>query len=123
MSDPFASPKQTLAWAKRHLNSNAILAQIATDNDRRYVIEKNPDGVTEPHKIELAEEFVDLTCIIFDFTNNLRSVLDQTAFRVARLHTGRDDPKHASFPFCSDAAALAARSDEDATTRARLGTD
>ena len=48
MSDLFASPKQTLAWAKRHLNSfNAILAQIATDNDRRYVIEKNPDGVTE----------------------------------------------------------------------------
>jgi hypothetical protein len=110
MSDLFASPKITLAWAKRHLyNFNTILSQIATDNDGRYVIEPNPDGVTEAHKVKLADEFNDLTCIIFDFTNNLRSVLDQTAFQVARLHTGRDDPKYASFPFCSDASTLAAK--------------
>jgi hypothetical protein len=110
MRDPFDSPKRTLAWAKRHLNSfNTILSQIATDNDGRYVIEPNPDGVTESHKVKLADEFSDLACIIFDFTNNLRSVLDQAAFQIARIHTGSDVPKSASFPFCSDATKLASK--------------
>jgi hypothetical protein len=108
MIDLFESPKRTLAWAKHHLNNfHTKLAQIPTENHRTDVIEKNPDGVTEAHKIKLDKElFGDLACIAFDFTNNLRSVLDQMAFQIGRRHIGRD-PSAAKFPFVTNAADLA----------------
>src|SRR5271157_2161046 len=83
MIDPFESPKRTLAWAKHRLNNfHAKLAQITSDNGRAYIIEPNLNGVPEAHKIKFDRElFGDLACIAFDFTNNLRSVLDQMNVR------------------------------------------
>src|SRR5664280_557339 len=106
-NDPFESPRRTLDWAKHHLNNfRAKLVQIPTEDYRTDIIEKNPDGLTEAHKIKLNKElFGDLACIVFDFTNNLRSVLDQMAFQIGRLHIGRD-PSAAKFPFTTDASDL-----------------
>jgi hypothetical protein len=108
MSDNlFDSPKITLAWAKHHLNNfHTKLANISSDNHRTDIIEKNADGLTEAHKIKLDKKlFDDLACIAFDFTNNLRSVLDQMAFQIGRRHIGKD-PSAAKFPFVTDGAHL-----------------
>jgi hypothetical protein len=109
MTDPFESPKRTLAWAKGHIDDfHTKVAEIASDKHWTYIVEINLDGRTEAHKIKLNRElFGDLACIAFDATNNLRSVLDQLAFQIARLHTGGDSPRSAAFPFASDAAKLA----------------
>jgi hypothetical protein len=109
MIDPFDSPKRTLAWAKHHIkNFHTKVAEIASDKHWTYIVETNLDGRTEAHKIKLNRElFSDLAFIAFDATNNLRSVLDQMAFQIARLHTGNDNPKSAAFPFALDAAKLA----------------
>jgi hypothetical protein len=109
MTDPFESPKRTLAWAKHHINDFRIkVAEIASDKHWAYIVETNLDGRTEAHKIKLDRDlFGALACVAFDATNNLRSVLDQMAFQIARLHTGNDNPKSAAFPFAADAGKLA----------------
>ena len=111
MVDPLDSPKRTLARAKHHTNDFRIkVAEIASDKHWTDIVETNLDGRTEAHKIKLDRELLDdLACVAFDATNNLRSVLDQMAFQIARLHTGNDNPKSAAFPFALNATKLADR--------------
>jgi hypothetical protein len=102
--DPFRSPKRRLARAKENLQKfdDAVKAFIKSDPYAR-VVERDPDGVTEIHKItlkrQLPEEAIHLAAEIVEA---LRSTLDQTGYACAVL-AGVRKSKSAYFP-CADSA-------------------
>jgi hypothetical protein len=99
-NDLFYSARLTLKRAKHHIGDfHAKINGIPNDAHFSYIIEPNLDGVTETHKIKIAKEFFgDLSCILFDIANNLRSALDQMAYQIGLAHIGKP-PKSAKFPF------------------------
>jgi hypothetical protein len=109
-SDPFYSPKRTLARARHHVRDfESKLATFATGKDWTYVGKSDPQGRTAKiHKIKFDRDFFEeISCIAFDAANNLRSVLDQTAYTVAVL-SGAKKPFDARFPMARNAAGLKA---------------
>jgi hypothetical protein len=90
-----------LGRAKRHLaDLEAQINIFVRDKPWNMVIEKDVDGITNLVKVKFTERLAeDLPNIVFDCVNNLRAVLDQMAFAIARKHTGLSSPKSAKFPF------------------------
>jgi hypothetical protein len=90
-----------LGRAKRHLaDLEAQISAFARDKPWSIVIEKDVNGITNAVKVKFTQRLAeDLPNIVFDCANNLRSVLDQTAFAVGVKHTGAPNPKSAKFPF------------------------
>jgi len=101
MADLFASPKNMLRRAKYHINDlNTQISAFMHDKPWSHVIEKDVDGITDLHKVKFNKRLSDdLPGIVFDAANNLRPVLDQMAFAIAVVHTGKINPTSAKFPF------------------------
>jgi hypothetical protein len=101
MVDFFKSPRSMLSRAKRHYSDvEKHIKSFIRGKPWAMVIEKDVDGVTNVLKVKFSDRLGDdLPNIIFDCANNLRSVLDQTAYAIARKHTGLNAPKSAKFPF------------------------
>ena len=107
MADLFTSAKSTHRHAIHRIGEfEAKITAFERDRDWSYVIEKNADGTKESHKIKFKKIFFDETPnIVFDAVNNLRAVLDQTAYAAA-VASGKLNPKCAYFPIGDDAAGL-----------------
>src|SRR5436190_12345909 len=104
MADIFSSPRQMLRNAKRHLaNLEIEINRFGEEKPWAYVIEDDPDTPTKIHKVKFTKQLSEfLPGIVFDCANNLRPVLDQTAFAIAVRHTRNSRPKSAKFPFGPD---------------------
>jgi hypothetical protein len=100
MINIFTSPNKMLNRGKRHISDlETQINSFIHDKPWSRVVEIDVDGVTELHKIKFTKTLSeDMPHIVFDAANNLRSALDQTAFQIARRHTGIDNPKSAKFP-------------------------
>jgi len=101
MADIFKSPRSMLGQAKRHLsNLETEVSRFSKIGAWTPVAEKDINGAGEILKIAFSDRFADqFPHIVFDCANNLRPVLDQTAFAIARTHTGLSNPRSAKFPF------------------------
>ena len=107
MADLFSSAKSTLRRAQHHIyDLGAKLNAVTRNKPWAYDIERDLDGVTEVHKIKIAERFSDdLPCVVFDVVNNLRACLDQTSY-AACIGSGRADTEFGYFPFAKHAIHL-----------------
>jgi hypothetical protein len=105
--DPFYSPKRTLSRAKHHVGDfEAKITAFAGGQYWSYSPERDSRGLAQRHKVIFDRDFFeDLGGVVFDAANNLRAVLDQSAYATAILG-GVLEPKSAYFPISSDAAKL-----------------
>jgi hypothetical protein len=101
MPDLFDSPKRMLNWARRRIAElEGEISAFTRQKPWAIVSEVDGDGVTDVFKVKFTKTLSeDIPHIVFDAVNNLRPVLDQTAFAVAVRHTRNDSPKSAKFPF------------------------
>jgi hypothetical protein len=106
-SDPFYSPKRTLARARHHIGDfEANITGFENGKYQSYVVERDAHGRPTRPKVKFDRDFFEqITCIAFDAANNLRSALDQAAFTAANLG-GKLNPKKAYFPMGVDALGL-----------------
>jgi len=102
--DHFYSAKRRLSRAKKHARDleSAGIAFINSDPYRR-VVELDVNGITKLHKIRLTKPFPEeLSDFATDAFDNLRSVLDHTAYASAVVK-GISSPEYACFPFSNTA--------------------
>jgi hypothetical protein len=100
MIDPFESPRITLRRARHHIDDFKSRVATVTNSyeHRSYVIDVNPDGITETHKIQFRKEFFeDMSCVVFDAANNIRSALGQMSYIIG-FKFRNSHPKSCSFP-------------------------
>lgn len=99
MVDPFSGPRSLIERAKHHIQElNDRLLSFAKDGSWSYVVGVDPKEGGTVHKIKFNQRLDgDLANIAFDCANNLRSVLDQTAYQIALLNNVVE-PKSAKFP-------------------------
>jgi hypothetical protein len=110
MSDPFASSRSRLAWAKETLipDLNKRLWEFNNLNPYAKVIEPDPQKPDwEIHKIKLVQPFPEAFAnIASDVVVNLRSALDNAGYAIA-VATGKPDARNTAFPFAKDVANMA----------------
>jgi len=101
MADIFDSPKRMLRWSKQHIDKlEREIISFSHEKPWSIVSERGADGTTDVFKVVFNRQLSDdLPHIVFDAANNMRTVLDQTAFAVAVQYTGNKSPKSAKFPF------------------------
>jgi len=78
-----------LRWG-RHRIADLEREVISFSHEKPWAIisEVDSDGVTDVFKVKFTKRLSeDIPHIVFDAVNNLRPVLDQTAFAVAVRHT------------------------------------
>jgi hypothetical protein len=104
MADLFASAKAVFRRAQKHVEDlNVTINEFGPDKPYRLVVEDDPHFGKHILKAKFSESFSeDISCIMFDAVNNLRSSLDQAAYAIATKHRG-DSDRYAYFPFASDA--------------------
>jgi hypothetical protein len=109
MPDRFHSPRLTFKRAKHHIRDfERIVTEFKDGQPWTYAIDKESNPVEHIHKIKFQREVpVELSCILFDATNNLRAVLDQCGY-AASTAAGRPT-KHIAFPFSNCQANFANR--------------
>jgi hypothetical protein len=106
-SDPFYSPKRRLVRAQKHLiNLDRRIKRFVYSQPHKLVVELDPDGVNELHKIKLTKR-LPLNCddIAFEAVFTLRAVLDQTAYAAA-IASGKYKPRNAYFPIADNLDSL-----------------
>jgi hypothetical protein len=88
-----------LARAKRQVaDLDTQIKAFAKEKPWSHVVEKDPTGATDIHKVKFTARLSDdLPHIVFEAANNLRAVLDQLGFAAANL-AGNKDPKSCKFP-------------------------
>jgi hypothetical protein len=101
MPDLLDSPKRMLRWARHRIAElEGVISAFAHEKPWAIVSEIDSDGVTDIFKVKFTKRLSeDLPHIVFDAVNNLRPVLDQTAFAIAVRHIGNNSPTSAKFPF------------------------
>jgi hypothetical protein len=102
--NPFYSATRRLARAKKHA-ADLEVTGTSFINSEPYVraVDLDFNGVTKLHKVKLIKPFPEeLADIATDAFDNLRSVLDQTAYGAA-IAGGNPAPNFAYFPFSSTA--------------------
>ena len=107
MKDPFHSPFRKIARANHHLSDlQKALRAFSDSNPYTRVKEPHENGISDIHKIVLAEPFPDeIEEIVADAANCLRAALDQSGYAIARA-SGLKRPRQAYFPFAPGAAEL-----------------
>jgi hypothetical protein len=100
MADLFYSPRLTLARAKHHIRDfNQIVNTFINDNPWTYLVDKDSNPGCDVHKIKFLRQLPEeLPCILFDITNNLRAVLDQSGYASA-IAARSPSLKAVKFPF------------------------
>jgi hypothetical protein len=104
MSDIFRSAKSVLRRANHHIaDLKSEIGTFTADKPYTYVIERDGQTGKDAHIVRFNTEFSDdLSCIMFDAVNNLRSCLDQLTWAIQVKHSGSKNTAH--FPFASDEA-------------------
>ena len=100
MRDLFASPRLTILRAQHHIyDLNAKINEFVNNQPWSHAIEKDVDRIHDLHKIKFDRRLsADLPNILFDASNNLRSVLDQAGYAAA-VGSGNTRLKATKFPF------------------------
>jgi hypothetical protein len=103
MADIFMSAKSVLRRANHHIaDLKSEIETFTADKPYSYVIERDSQTGKDAHIVRFSESFSDdLSCILFDAVNNLRSCLDQMTWAIQVKHSGIK--KTVYFPFASDA--------------------
>lgn len=109
MADILQSAKYSVTHARRHMATlEAELRAFFDAAPYRQVIEFDPSGPTDIHKLKLTAKLPDvLSGVAFDAVSNLRAALDQAGYAVAVAAGGSG--KQAYFPFGDTAAEAASR--------------
>ncbi len=105
----FGDSRLRLQWAKEEFTDFQRLARIYfRRTPHEILIEPDPDGIREHHKLRLGKPFPStLTKRTVHTVENLRAALDLTAIAVARLANLPLDNVH--FPFCKTATDFKSR--------------
>ncbi|MEE8439620.1 MAG: hypothetical protein V3S07_08525 [Micropepsaceae bacterium] len=110
MNEHFSSAHLTLERAHFHISDlEGQINEFRHNNSWAYFVETDPETGDQIHKIRFTHKvLVRWSCVLFDAVNNLRAVLDQTAYAVAVI-TESPSTKHVAFPFAKDKAHWAAK--------------
>jgi hypothetical protein len=107
MSDPFASSRRKIAWAKKNITNLKRQITKFLQQDDLYTVFTEPDPHNPQqtiHKMRLAKHFPDgLSERTGDIVNNLREALDHTIYALSKFKKPSITPGEAYFPFASDA--------------------
>lgn len=109
MTDHLSNSRYSLAHAQRRINElQAEIIAFAGSNPYTRVIEPDPNGTDNIHKVKLVKPVpVAIPGIVFDAANSLRCALDQAGFTVAcKAGTGG---RNAKFPFGDNIAEVKSR--------------
>jgi hypothetical protein len=108
MSDPFASSRRKIAWAKKNIPKLNSITKEFVKQENLYTILKEPDPHNPQHtvhKMRLLKQIPDgLSELTGNIVDDLRAALDHALFGIARIHKP-GMPAHllnASFPFAGD---------------------
>ncbi len=107
MSDPFASAKRSLRRGYLHIGDLAqrLNAINKTGEYATFVVEPQPDGLTEVLKLQFHPLFRDeFPCIVFDAVSNFRACLDQMTYAISIKGGLTKDAAY--FPIVTDAEHL-----------------
>ena len=100
-NDPFYSAKLRIARAQEHLET--LETQISTffaEKPYVHIVEPDPNGTHEIHKIRLTKPFPFLWRILAtEIVEHLRASLDQVTWQTVLLATGNPNSSQAAFPF------------------------
>lgn len=101
--DPFYSAKLRIERAKEHLNDlEAKIGSFFAENPYTRVVDPDPDGVHEIHKIRLTQRIPYRWRILAtEIIEHLRASLDHSVWATANLHNGSLNEFNV-FPFSSD---------------------
>lgn len=104
MADIFSSAKSVLRRANHHIEDlKSEIATFTVGTPYTYIIESDSETGKDAHIVRFNTAFSDdLSCIMFDAINNLRSCLDQMTWAIQLKHSG--SKKTAHFPFANDEA-------------------
>jgi hypothetical protein len=110
MSDPFASSRSKLAWAKEHLFTDLHQRVEGFHSLQPYtrVVEPDPKRPGyEIHKIKLVKPFPEeIRNVTGDLVNNLREVLDNAGHSIA-IAANVPQTRSTAFPFARDVTQMA----------------
>jgi len=106
MADIFSSAKAVLRRANHHITDlKSEINRISPNEPYTHVIEQDAETGDYLQILRFNPNFSeDISCILFDAINNLRSCLDQMTWAIATKHTGGSQDVVAHFPFASDAS-------------------
>ena len=110
MSDPFASSRSKLAWAKENLlpDLHRRIEEFGNLNPYAKVIEPDPQTPGwEIHKIKLVRPFPEaFGNLVGDLVGNLREALDTAGYSIA-VAANSPRTKNTAFPFARDVTQMA----------------
>jgi len=109
MSDPFASSRSKLAWAKENLFPDLQRRIEEFHNLEPYakIIEPDTQAGWEVHKIKLIKPFPEsFGNLVGDLVGNLRETLDTAGHSIATA-VGKPNAKNTAFPFARDVTQMA----------------
>jgi hypothetical protein len=106
--DPFYSAKVRIDRAKKHLNDlEAEIDQFFAKNPYTPIVEPDPDGVHQIHKLKFTQRFPFIWRILStEIVEHLRSALDHATWATVYLKTGNPNLEQAAFPFAKTATDL-----------------
>jgi hypothetical protein len=111
MSDPFASSRLKLAWAKKHLADfeRETKAWFDEQDYASIFIEPHPNKPDHVvHKLRFTKQIPDVWSeVVGTIVDSLRAALDHAIYGVA-VAAGCNNPRNAYFPFSKDAASFEA---------------
>jgi hypothetical protein len=109
MSDPFASSKSKLAWAKENLlpDLHRRISEWMNQDPYAKVVEADLKPGWEVHKIKMVKPFPpEIANIVGDLVGNLREALDTAGHSIA-LAASSPRTKNTAFPFAGDVTQMA----------------
>jgi hypothetical protein len=109
MSDPFASSRSKLAWAKENLfpDLHHRIEGWMSQSPYAKIIEADSKPGWEVHKIKLVQPFPEtFGNIVGDLVGNLREVLDNAGYAIA-VAANSPKTKNTAFPFASNVSQMA----------------
>jgi hypothetical protein len=109
--DPFYSARLRIARAQEHLQDlETQINSFFGEKPYTRVVEDDPDGIHEIHKIRLTRRFPFRWRILAtEIVEHARSSLDHATWASAYLRTNNPNLEFGVFPFASDATKLANR--------------
>jgi len=100
MSEKFIHARALVKRAKLHEGKlkKSLIDFKKSYTPRGFIDEESQPGV-RLYKINIKEIPVEISCIVFDIINELRSALDHAVYRAVQIITSTENPENTKFPF------------------------